>query len=499
MKIFKTLPKGENLSHDGALIRVVRLALPAFIIISSITVFGGVKSYLTQYLIDSYWYASWSLLGVGYVFFSLAPDLLNAVACAYVARSFIKGHHKERLCAFLVAFCICLIIPLTRYSFKMSKVSASALVEDAAPKIEKPNVAPIDDLYQDEINRITAEYEQEKTSIEGNYQMKLEAVRKPFLAQIEAKEKQIERYERNRNEGNTQWTDKKIVQVREAIAQIEGDRIKAELPLMDKKLSLASSLKSNKDDRINEARTIRLEDRQFAKDDNQKERSKIEETTTIIDNQFSGLAGYAVFIVLMLTIVLEVLEHRNEIENDFVFTLWDGGLSPLVEVVGYPFTARGRKWINKVRRKYAELPEMEEPVLTKIKHHIPSRDTDKETPTPLKEQKTRRRTTRQRKKKAVPINLLANLSSNISSNSNKAPTIQGRLKTDDTGSNVSLYENRIYDTKAVATGSNRRNCAHCNSEFTYNHKKQKYCSDDCRKKAWEQRTNRKLKLKAKKR
>jgi len=52
------------------------------------------------------------------------------------------------------------------------------------------------------------------------------------------------------------------------------------------------------------------------------------------------------------------------------------------------------------------------------------------------------------------------------------------------------YENRM-TTKS-------RQCAYCSDEYTYNHAKQKYCSDACRKRNWEEKNGRALKLKKKK-
>lgn len=48
------------------------------------------------------------------------------------------------------------------------------------------------------------------------------------------------------------------------------------------------------------------------------------------------------------------------------------------------------------------------------------------------------------------------------------------------------------------SSSNERVCAHCSTSYTYRHHKQKYCTDDCRKRAWEAKTGKQLKLKKKK-
>jgi len=52
------------------------------------------------------------------------------------------------------------------------------------------------------------------------------------------------------------------------------------------------------------------------------------------------------------------------------------------------------------------------------------------------------------------------------------------------------YENRR-EAKSN-NSSKKRECEYCKTEYTYNHKKQKYCSDSCRGKAWEERKGTKL-------
>lgn len=52
---------------------------------------------------------------------------------------------------------------------------------------------------------------------------------------------------------------------------------------------------------------------------------------------------------------------------------------------------------------------------------------------------------------------------------------------------------RMKAEKVVIDGRKIRKCDHCGELFTYKHWNAKYCSDNCRVKAWEERTGRKLK------
>lgn len=48
-------------------------------------------------------------------------------------------------------------------------------------------------------------------------------------------------------------------------------------------------------------------------------------------------------------------------------------------------------------------------------------------------------------------------------------------------------ENRTVVETLVVKNANLRNCQHCNLEYIYNHKKQKFCSTKCRMKAWKKK------------
>ena len=53
-------------------------------------------------------------------------------------------------------------------------------------------------------------------------------------------------------------------------------------------------------------------------------------------------------------------------------------------------------------------------------------------------------------------------------------------------------------TVVVVNNQNLKTCLNCNTDFVYNHKKQKYCSDECRKQFWEAKNGRSFKFRPKK-
>ena len=369
MKILTGLPKGNNLQHDGPLLRVVKFAKPAFIIISSFTVFLGVYSHLSNWTSSISPWFSIPVYLLAYGLLSLAPDVLNSVAIGYVARSFIKEFHGDKLTRFLMSFCLILIVPLTWYSYKMSTVTAGAAIENASEEAPEANTGTIDSTYQLEVARITREYETEKAGIEEQFAAQLAAATLGIASSIEAHEKNIETLEHNRKDSNTQWTDKRQNRLRTKIAKLQARKAAIELPLLQEKKEALAALRMSKEEKEAAAKTLQTGDREREIKTTSKKGLKIEAVTETLKAQFSGLAGYSVFIVLLLTVVQQILHHRNEIEFEFRFGLWDAGVNPLVEVVGLPLTMIGRKIINGVRKKYAELDPMESAIVPEIEYN----------------------------------------------------------------------------------------------------------------------------------
>jgi hypothetical protein len=80
-----------------------------------------------------------------------------------------------------------------------------------------------------------------------------------------------------------------------------------------------------------------------------------------------------------------------------------------------------------------------------------------------------------------PLNIVSpNFKNSMSSTISTTPSNENRLN-----------ENRNLSNKI----GNERICEHCHEAYIYNHAKQKYCSDKCRMKAWEERTGKKLNIK----
>lgn len=369
MKILRSLPKGENLQHDAPLLNIIRVAKPTFILISSFTVFIGVYTHLSGYIEGlSLWFAIPVYL-IAYLLISLFPDILNSIAAGYIARSFIKGLYKDRLTQILIVFCLVLVFPLTKYSFKMSTTTAGAAIEAAAEEQPKAETEKIDNAYNQEITRIEKDYEAEKQSINSQFDAELSAATLGIIAKIETEQQRIETLEKKRKPTNTNWTDTRQNKARSKIARLTVERSEIELSIVQARKKALRALKEAKEVKESEAQALRMGDRKREITEAETKGTEIKTVTGILKKQFSGLAGYAVFVVLLLTGVEQVLHHRNEIEFEFRFTLWDAGVNPITETIGLPFVIFGRKIINGVRKQYSRLEEMAEAVIYEVEHN----------------------------------------------------------------------------------------------------------------------------------
>lgn len=482
MKIVNTLPKASQMfSHDSPVIRVVKLCLPAFILVSSLTVFLGVKAHLTDYLSDVHWLLANSLYSVAYLLFSLAPDVLNVVLIAYLTRSFLKGHYRDRLGMILLIAAGLMVIVLTRYSFLMSQTAAKSMVKTAAPKATVKSTAPIDSLYQSEVKSLQVENQNAVAAIERRYQELIAASTAPLAAQILPLQKRAEQWEISRSDQNTFYVDLQLKKLQDQIQPLEQERLNLEKRLVLQKsqeLDLLNSPYKRKTDLVENRRNA---ERNEVLALNQSERNTINGITIIFTKQLSGIAGYAVFIVLLLAVIREILHFRNGIELQPIISPFDFQTKPLQETLVLPFTLVGRHCINWVRDQYRHLPSLKEPPTPPaLKPYVYQQLSNLHLAPENKGLTTQN----------DPLNdyeSLFNSQAKIPISLKEKPTLNG------------TYENGSGDEKVIIIEKPiLRDCEFCGEGFTPNHKKQKYCRQEHRRLAWEEKTGRKLLLKRRK-
>lgn len=494
MKIQFNVPQVTKLlRNDAPIIRIVKLAIPAFILLSSITVFYGVKFHLSDYLEGLSSFIRVLSYSLSYILFSLAPDVLNVTVVAYMVRSFLKGHYNDVSSKILLVCCLILSLGLTKYSYKMSKTSATSAAYEMSNDVKQIDLVAIDTFQSAKVNAIRLAYEADKQTIQKSVDQSLLNNETYYSQLIEAKKEEIVYWEKRRKPKNTLYVDTKIKRVKKEVVGLEAKKLKTEKSILSSRNSKLEDLLANRKKLEDELFLFYKDDRSAAKEINEGERIKSKSLLIAFESEISWIAGKAVFIILILSMIKEILYHRNEIEITPIMEPFDFSTNALREILMLPFIAASRYAINKTRKIYSNLPNLEKPVRPSDVHDVSALlpKIIKEKPEDKEEsiegtQRSRSMNGEERKSVKSLVRVANGKEEQVSVLLNAdVKNVIGK---------EAVYENRIYDTPVT----NLRSCLHCKKDYQYKHHKQKYCSDDCRKKAWELRNGRKLKLKAKK-
>ena len=360
IKIFKSPPNmSDTLNHDAPVLRIMQLGLWCFIIISSITVFFGVHSYVSDYLNQQ----PWIMRKLGYVgaylVLSIIPDLLCSIFFAHVVRSLLKRKYKDVLSIILNVALILIVLFLGRYSWRMSRSAATSAAYDMVPQVELKDVTKLDSLANGERQLLRKQYEDDVTAINQRYNTRLEAALSPLRQKALPYRKQIESLEASRSRNNTNWIDKQLTAINKQLLPITEEISAVTASNERRRSGELSQLKRKYQDDIAFLNNRLYENRESIQQRNGKIEQRVESLAAAFSGEFRKIAGWSIVIVLLLTALLEILYHRNGIERNPVFTQWNFRLSGLFEVMYLPFSIVGRHTLNTVRRQYAKLPALE--------------------------------------------------------------------------------------------------------------------------------------------
>lgn len=360
IKIFKSPPNpGETLNHDAPVLRIMQLGLWCFIIISSITVFFGVHSYVSDYLNQQPWIVQkLGYLGA-YLVLSIIPDLLCSIFFAHVVRSLLKRKYRDVLSIILNVALILIVLFLGRYSWRMSRSAATSAAYNMVPEVMLSDVTRLDSLANGERQLLRKQYEDDVKAINQRYNTRLESALSPLRQKALPYRKQIESLESSRSRNNTNWIDKQLTAVNKQLLPITEEFSAVTASYERRRSGELSQLKRKYQDDIDFLNNRLYENRENTQQRNGKIERRVESLTAAFSGEFRKIAGWSIVIVLLLTALLEILYHRNGIERNPVFTQWNFRLSGLFEVLYLPFSIVGRHTLNAVRRQYAKLPTLE--------------------------------------------------------------------------------------------------------------------------------------------
>ncbi len=358
MKIFYSLP--ENMDKgDVYILGIVRIGVLGFLAISSLTVFKGFKSYSADYMNSIWPVAAAILLFLGYWAFCFVPDFVNTMIVRYISRTILKKTYQgDKRTYFVLAFSLCLVVFLTRYSYKMSHFSAEVTAREMGGDTENTDLVAFDSIYQQRFDKLQTAYETEKAEIITRYDQLVTEAAGELDFKIKGEETLIAGLEQNRKKTNTVWTDQQVRLHQRRIANYQKRRKPIASPIRAEQQKELNTLKETFDlkyGRLDQAYTI-TRDTTLAMEGTAGDIHK--EEVNFFSKQLSSIAGNAIFFLLMLTIIREIIYDRNDIDPDPVFSQFDFQPSVVMEVITFPFTYIGRSILNEVRKGYNALPEL---------------------------------------------------------------------------------------------------------------------------------------------
>ncbi|MCB0653215.1 MAG: hypothetical protein KDC85_18220 [Saprospiraceae bacterium] len=361
MKIRLNLPQlGEVFSHDAPLYKIIKIALPAFILISSLTVFAGVRTHIGEYLAQYAWWITIPGYSFAYVLFSLSPDVLNAVLVAYFVRSILKKRF-EGTDIVLNLFALGLIIFLTKYSYNMSQFSAGSMSNEMGKEIEVIDLSNINADYSTEKKEIQALFNTDKQDAQNHYNEQVTLLNQRYENQFIPLREKIKSYEKNRRPDNTSWTDKKIKEQQNKITALEKDKLTEADNFLKEKDQKIEDLKQSRDNDLKSLGQDKKTDRNNAQSLKEKTNQEKAQANDFLKKEFEKIAGVAIFIVLILASLKEIIHFRNEIDPQPIISELDFQFDWLTEILSYPFVYIQRHSVNRVRQWYKNLPALEEP------------------------------------------------------------------------------------------------------------------------------------------
>ena len=439
MRIIKCKAKNpEFLGKYGKLLQISILLSIFCQIISTTTEVGVFYANLTNKFSFLGWFSflPTTILTIGFV---AGIELGGRAILSYAVDALLYFRFKG-----LELFLSLVVIPS---AFFLLKTSLNVSVEGSPQVVESfskfPTLASTETVNTELTNEkaeIYRVYGEDKALIESNYNQQIATITSQYKGKTTKLQKSIDNYTRKEQRGQGSFKSRKNY-LYGKIAELESERDLKIGVLEGKKGAELKSLMSQRELKIAKAKGIYEKSKSKIDRKNDKATNKHENQKEANKGSLSNLV-YATFILFILSVVVERIIYKGaEIEIYYEFT--GGWLDAFLTPQENQSQTTSKTAVNNQRKRT-------------IKGTRKSDDTSRATI----------------EKKGDDLN-------------------------DDTTDKRKLYENRMATQSQKATIRNR-NCSHCGDEYAYKHHKQKFCSDSCRKKAWEKKSGRKLKLKRKK-
>lgn len=439
-------------------------------------------------------------------------------------------------------FIICMAVLLIGASAYLSFKGSSKIIKHFTPPPEQATTTKADSLYLISKKETLSEYQTDSTTISQQYEKLITVSEKAFNSRISELQTIANTLPKKSNESWGTWTSRKN-KIKIEIKDLEAQRDNKTSALTIEATTVLKSLRAQKKGAIDSLNNILLVATKEIKSNNQKASDKVKNT---IKSQSIGIGWFTIICLFYLIVCIsieQILKKGSGITEMIVPTDYYFRQSIFSETL----TVLSERFNQVTRQKIANFQAATEPPPQPIEpHHLlnianfqqaqytlnfstnpPStRITDKiEDATILEEQITsyvEASVTLEEKnlhEQANEMRLKAN---------EVIRTYLQRNGDEPTTSEIEALETKVFefvnnvttvnpfatrtiiqgfkmndkkDLNSIPNGERitvnvgdlkKRNCIYCQELFSYKHWNKKYCSDDCRIKAWEQRTGKKF-------
>ena len=154
---------------------------------------------------------------------------------------------------------------------------------------------------------------------------------------------------------------KKILEQENAINELEKQKLAEANNFLKEKDDKIEDLKKTRDTVLKSLAQDKKTDRNNAQSLKEKNNEEKAQANAFLKKEFEKIAGVAIFIVLTLASLKEIIHFRNEIDPQPILGELDFQFDWIKETLSFPFVWIQRHMVNKIRQAYKNLPKLESP------------------------------------------------------------------------------------------------------------------------------------------
>ena len=357
MKISVSPPKNKDLFyHEAQTARKARYIISGLQLLSGATALIGIRLYFSDWLNDMSIPMQYLVMAI-IAFVLVAPGEMGIrETWAYLFRAVLNRYNKG-LNLFSLILMGFVALFLTSYSFYLSQHATKSSMQRAAPKVELTDTKDISQSFNQEVRRISKDYETQKSDINKRYQDLINAENDYYDNVVQGNEAEIDRL-RKKGWATGQRFTTKINALETKNRNLETKRSENIKLLKEKQNAELASVESWRRSAESEAK----EEKMATKSDINTRNQEIVDENKAFAAMFSTLiarfAAWSVILVILFTGYLEIFYYKTGIKRVVQFKSTDFQSPVLLELLVFPYVYASRYMTNFVRQRYSTLPDI---------------------------------------------------------------------------------------------------------------------------------------------